>query len=189
MSSRILLLNGPPGVGKTTVAGLLANLSPGIVSIEGDRLAAFAPRDKARHLGCGSTYRAAAALTVSYLAMGARRVIVDYCFLHGQHVAHFRDALHREMDVDLVTLWAPLDVVERRERARASDPHAGRTPLVEKVAECWHLIEGHRDELGCFVDATFASPASLASEIEVLGVGGEKSSLTRLPPYGTRGGG
>jgi hypothetical protein len=39
------------------------------------------------------TYRAAAALSAAYLAMGAPRVVFDYVFSRPSHLRHFLDAL------------------------------------------------------------------------------------------------
>src|SRR5437773_2231819 len=85
----IVVLNGPPGVGKTTVAACLRGLLPGTVVIEGDALRAFTPQNAREYLGGGSTYRAAAVLAEAYLAMGAARVVFDYVFLNPRHVAYF----------------------------------------------------------------------------------------------------
>ena len=162
----VLVVNGPPGVGKTTVSRALARRHPGTVSIHGDDLRAFAPEDAATHLGAGSTYRAAATLVAAYRGMGAERVIFDYCFLDERHLAHFRDGLAPGTEIRIVTLWAPLAVVERREQGRSEDPVSGRSPLREKVAECWHRIEANRAALGEFVDASRASVEELASRLD-----------------------
>ena len=38
----VVIVNGPPGVGKTTVSRILADIVPGTVCIHGDDLRAFA---------------------------------------------------------------------------------------------------------------------------------------------------
>jgi predicted kinase len=160
--AEVVLVNGPSGVGKTTVAGFLADLQRGTVWIRGDDVRGFAPHPNARaYLGRGSTYRAIAALTKAYLGMGAARVVVDYVFLGRSSVACFRDALAEpEVAVYLFTLWAPLEVVQARERGRV-----GRSPLGAAVEECWHEIASARAILGELVDNTDADPAQLAHAI------------------------
>jgi chloramphenicol 3-O-phosphotransferase len=78
---RVVILNGPAGVGKTTVGRLLA--------------------------------------------------VFEYCFEVRGHVQRFLAAYTASAPVFLFTLWAPLAVVEARERARN-----GRSPLGERVAHC-----------------------------------------------------
>jgi ABC-type cobalamin/Fe3+-siderophores transport system ATPase subunit len=84
--SDIMIINGPPGVGKTTVSRALAGLLAGTVHIEGDALRAFVPE---------------------------------------------------------FTLWAPLEVVEARERGRT-----GRGSLGQAVSACYQEIEGNLEDLG-----------------------------------------
>jgi len=156
----VLLLNGPPGVGKTTVARLLASARPGTVAIHGDALRAFAPPDARAHLGPGSTYRAGAALAAAYLALGAPLVVLDYCFLKPADVARVRDALPADVSVHVVTLWAPLEVCERRAADRP-----GREPLGRAIAACHAAMDGNAAALGTFVDAATAGPAALAERV------------------------
>ncbi len=149
--AEIVIINGPPGVGKTTVARLLAGLLPGTVCIRGDDLRAFAPTDARQHMGGGSTYRAAAALATQYLTMGAPRVIFDYVFLRPAHLGYFLHALgvSAETSVHMFTLWGPLELVQARERQRV-----GREPLGAAVEECWREIAANRPVLGECLDNT-----------------------------------
>jgi predicted kinase len=159
--AEVVIINGPPGVGKTTVSKILADLLPGTVCISGDDLRAFAPNNAREHLGGGSTYRGAAALAIAYLGMGATRIVVDYVFLRRSHVAYFRESLG-SLDVpqSMFTLWAPLDVVQSRERGRVA-----RSPLGAAVEECWNEIENNKAILGEFIDTTAVVPAEIARRI------------------------
>jgi predicted kinase len=159
----IVVINGPPGVGKTTVATALSALQPGTVQICGDELRAFAPPDARRRLGGGSTYRAGAVLADAYLGMGAPRVLFDYVFLRPLHIAYFWNALGENVSAHLFTLWAPLEVVEARERMRG-----GRAPLGVAVAGCYREIEANRQVLGHFLQTGDVLPEVVAGEIHRL---------------------
>jgi len=159
--AEVLIISGPPGVGKTTVSRILAELLPGTVCIRGDDLRAFAPKNAREHLGGGSTFRAAAVLAKAYLAMGAARIVVDYVFLRRSHVAYFREGLGSpEPPIHMFTLWAPLDVVQSREQERVA-----RSPLGPAVEECWNEIERNKAILGEFIDNAAVEPDEVARRI------------------------
>lgn len=159
--AEIVILNGPPGVGKTTVSRILTDLLPGTVCIRGDDLRAFAPAKASEFLGGGSTVRAAAVLAKAYLAMGAARVVLDYVFLRPAHVAYFRDELGElPTPVFMFTLWAPLAVVQSRDRERAA-----RVPVDGAVERCWHEMASNEAALGEFLDNTAVEPAEMARRI------------------------
>jgi predicted kinase len=160
--SEVVIINGPPGVGKTTVCDVLVDLLPGTVCIRGDHLRAFAPTNARDHLGGGSTYRAAAALAQAYLAMGAARIVFDYVFLRPSHVAYFREGFSPpKVPHYMFTLWAPLDVVQARERQRVA-----RSPLGAAVEECWNEMALHKDVLGELIDNTTMTPAEVARRVD-----------------------
>ena len=117
------------------------------------------------HLGGGSTYRAGAALAREYIRMGAPRVILDYVFSRPQHLSHLEAGLEasKDLSVHLFTLWAPLDVVQNRERART-----GRKQLGEAVSESWHEIASNRPALGEFVDNNVTTAEETARHLSTL---------------------
>jgi predicted kinase len=163
-SQHVIVLNGPAGVGKSTVSQHLRELLPGTVAIEGDALRSFVPGNARDYLGGGSTYRAAATLTNAYLAMGAPRIVFDYVFSHRAHLDYFRTALgSAEVPVYLFTLWAPLEVVVAREGARS-----GRRPLGAAVKECHAEIEQNLAQLGHVVENPDGAVGRLAEQIHEL---------------------
>jgi hypothetical protein len=144
---RVVLLNGPAGVGKTTVGRRLAERAVNGVCIEGDSLKKFiVSRDQ--HRPRGLAFRAAAALTEVYLDAGFELVLFDFVFEGEHHLEPFRRSLGANTAVQLVTLWAPLSVVTAREAVRP-----GRARLGARVAECWNSMQHNLDALGTIVQA------------------------------------
>jgi hypothetical protein len=158
----LIIINGPPGVGKTTTSMGLFQAMPGSVCIHGDQLRSFAPVDAHHQLGGGSTYRAAAALSLEYLGMGAPRVIFDYVFCRPSHLAHFVDRLGglTATRLFMFTLWAPLDLVQRRELGRS-----GRALLGLRVDDCWDEIAANRLVLGEFVDTSTSADTEVTARV------------------------
>ncbi len=163
---QIIIINGPPGVGKTTVSRCLSALRAGTACIEGDRLRAFAPDNPRQYLGGGSTYRAGSALSRAYLQMGATRVLFDYIFLRPSQVHHFREPLG-EVKVFLFTLWADLGLILDRAAGRV-----GREPLGSAISECYAEIEENRGHLGRFLSVAQRTPNAVADEMNRLTLGG-----------------
>jgi hypothetical protein len=122
MNPRVIVINGPTGVGKTTVMSLLASRVPGSVSITGDAVRRFAPTDPAvtrALLGEGSTYRIGGQLAALYLRAGAATVFFDYVFDTAVHIERFTAHLPPEASYHVVTLWAAEATLTRRRAGRA----------------------------------------------------------------------
>ncbi|KAF1049166.1 AAA family ATPase [Xylophilus sp.] len=163
----VIVLNGPAGVGTTTVASRIAVRRPGTVNIAGDLLRGFLPGDARGHLGAGPTYRAGAALAQAYLDMGAPRVLFDYVFNDAGAIGVFRRGLRPGTPVHVCTLWAPLEVVQRRERTRE-----GREPLGERVTHTWAALDRNRHALGTVIHNTGAPDDAAAEILRSIAAGG-----------------
>jgi len=152
--SQVIIVNGPPAAGKTSVTAELRLLLPGTVAISGDDLRAFAPADARAHLGGGATYRVAGILCRAYLELGAPRVIFDYTCLRPAHFRYFAEALPAGQVAQVFTLWPPLEALLERE--------SGAQPGVGKVADCHREMAQNIAAMGEILDDRALTPALVA---------------------------
>ncbi len=171
-AARVVIVNGPPGVGKSTVGRLLAARAAAGACVHGDALRDFVVT-RTPHVAGGLGFANGAAVAANFVRAGYELVVFEYCFEHPRHVARFLDAYAAPGPVHLVTLWAPLGVVRARERDRP-----GRRRLAGRVEEAYRAMADELDGLGTTVDACDA-PALVAARIDALTAGG--GALLRDP--------
>ncbi|HET7544218.1 MAG TPA: AAA family ATPase [Polyangiaceae bacterium] len=159
MRPHVIIVNGPPAAGKTSVTAALRLLLPGTVAISGDALRAFAPSDVRTHLAGGATYRAAGALARAYLELGAVRVIFDYLCLRPRHFSYFGEALPASVELKVFTLWPPLETLLERERL------APRPRLTTGAQDAHREMAVHLSAMGEVLQMGAASPAVIAEFI------------------------
>jgi predicted kinase len=142
----VILLNGPSGVGKTTVGRLLAARVRNGACVHGDALRDFvvARVDDEVQLGLG--YVNAASVAANFVRAGYERVVVDYVFEEERHVTRFVDAFDVDCDLHVVTLWG--------DASRRNDH------------ESWLRMEPHLGDLGEIVDTTGLTPEQVADAVE-----------------------
>jgi chloramphenicol 3-O-phosphotransferase len=143
----VVVLNGPAGIGKSTVARELAARSANGVWIEGDALKAFiVTRDG--HRPRGMAFRVAGAAATVYLDAGFDLIQFDFVFHNAGEVDQFTRTLPAGTDVHVVTLWADLATVTAREAGRP-----GREPLGAMLGERWRRVRDNLPDLGVAVPA------------------------------------
>lgn len=139
---KLLVVNGPAGVGKTTVAALLADANSGSAHVRGDDLKGFvvSKSDEAR---AGVTYRNGALVCSELLDSGYSFVVFDFVFNSGNHVRDFWGVVRPAVSFDahFVTLWASEESLAARRRNRIEDARyltlmgASRQAMSRQLAE------------------------------------------------------
>jgi predicted kinase len=157
---RLIILNGPAGVGKTTVGRLLAATVRNGVCIHGDDLRNFIVTMEDGTVEGGLGYRNAATLASNFLSAGYDLIVVDYVFEHPRYLDHFMERAPQDVPMHLFTLWAPLPLIEQRERTRPD-----RKRLGDRVRACYASMHNNLDQLGCVVMNKDIEPATLAKKI------------------------
>jgi len=159
---RVVVLNGPAGVGKTTVGRLLAGRAANGVCIHGDALADFivSRRDGSVRLGLG--YEGGALLASNYVGAGYDLVVFEYCFERVAHIERFLATYTGTAPVSVFTLWAALEVVAVREQHRL-----GRRRLGDRVQECYETMRANLSELGMIIEND-GDPADVAARLDQL---------------------
>jgi len=161
MHNGVIIISGPPAAGKSSVAAELHQLYSASAHVSGDALRLFSPSNARAILGSGSTYRAAATLANFYLLAGATTVFFDYVFESPIQVAHFKAALDPAIRCQMVTLLAPLSVLQARDAMRSEAARQG-----ERVSQSLAAMQPHLASLGWLLDTSDKSISGVAQHIQ-----------------------
>src|SRR3954470_7500572 len=124
-ASDVVVLNGPPAVGKTTVGRRLAAAAANRVSEHRDATKRFGGATEPGTVAQGLSYRGGAALAGVFLDAGYDMVVFEFVFGRRLNVGRFVRALRSHAAVHLLTLWAPLETVAGRDAARPAGERMG----------------------------------------------------------------
>ena len=157
---RVVILNGPAGVGKTTTARLLASMVPNGACVHGDALKDFVVSRQDGTVRQGLGYLNGASIVTNFIEGGYDLVVFDYVFEKPRGLDVFCSGYFGTAPVHLFTLWADLERVIGRERTRP-----GRERLGQRVTDCYRTMEQHLGSLGHVIDTSETSAREVADEI------------------------
>ncbi|MCJ8283343.1 MAG: AAA family ATPase [Rivularia sp. ALOHA_DT_140] len=155
MFSKIIIINGPPGVGKSTIAELLAQSSQNSVCIRGDDIKHWIVNRNSEDLTKGLTYINGGACCRNYLKAGYELIVFEYVFTKKFDVERFTENCGMKESYFLFTLIAPLPVIKQREFSRL---HQNRKALGKAVDIAYDEIIKNKADLGTFINTEFLSP-------------------------------
>lgn len=163
MTSKIIIINGPPGVGKSTTSELLAQFYQNSVYIRGDDIKHWIINKNSSTLARGLTYINGATCCHNYVQAGYEFIIFDYVFTKKIHVERFTENSRIKHCCFLFTLIAPLSIIKQREQLRQN-----RKPLGEAIDIAYNEITQNKADLGIFINTEFLSPSETCELIQVI---------------------
>lgn len=143
----IVILNGAPGVGKSTTAQLLAKSFQNSVCIRGDDIKHWIVNRNSEDLARGLTYINGGSCCRNYAKAGYEFIIFEYVFTKKNHVERFIENCGMRDCCFLFTLIAPLPIIKQREALRPN-----REKLGEAVDIVYNEIIQNKSDLGTFID-------------------------------------
>jgi gluconate kinase len=162
----IIILNGPLGIGKSTLAEALAERIDRCVMLDGDHLVAVnpPPPDETAHL-----HSTIALLVAHHRRFGYRHFVVNHLWRTPSDLADLRDRLREtdpDADIRCFLLTRPLDEnlrrIQRRQSARALDEQEFERRTVTEEREA--LSKHTSGDLGEPFDVS-ASPPDLVAAL------------------------
>jgi len=161
----ILIINGPLGIGKTTIAWYLLEKFRVGVMLDGDYIAAFHPFDHYNPTHLDYAYNTFRVLIAHHLANGIRDFVLNWVFENAARLQQFRQSLE-----DLVTpvlvyrLTCTPEELERRIRQRGLPECEAEVGRGQELLRLLDQAAMHGD-LGHIVETTHQSAVAVGEAI------------------------
>ncbi len=151
----IIVLNGPCGVGKSTVAKLISEQLDHPIYIKGDDVLNMIVNSEIILEHVLLTERNLVRLVKNFTQGGYKNYIIDFVYEEQYCLDRFVTELKKFVrDVFVIRLFCDLEENVRRDRERDPEDICGR----ERVIELNEVFSGVGDQLGHAIDNTSLSP-------------------------------
>lgn len=169
-TARVIILNGPMGVGKTTTAHALVDRLAPALFLDGDHVADFRPFDVREATHLDYVEATLAHLIAFHAANGFDRQVVAWVFESGERLGDFEARLRAQGHaVHAFRLACEAAEHEARVRARGRENLHWELKRHRELAHAFELAAA-RGGLGRTLDTTDMTPEDVAEAIASLNV-------------------
>ncbi len=153
MDRKVIIINGPAGVGKTTISKALAANYQNSACIEGDQLKYFIVNRDVNVVAGRLSYKNGATLINNFILAKYEYVIFEYVFENIDAIDYFLSFVKQEIPIFWFTLYASLQTIKDRELLRAN-----RERLEGRIDECYKgIMESGVLKYGLSIDTEMLS--------------------------------
>jgi cytidylate kinase len=160
LKPKIIIVNGPAGVGKTTISRKLAVFGDNSACIHGDDFRGYIVNRQVENVATGLGYKNGATVASNFIQAGYDLVVYEYVFEDETHIPKFMNHIAVESLVYFITLWADQESVIDREKNRS-----GRARLGDRVAECYQTMQKALGSIGWIVNTSNKTPDEVVKKI------------------------
>lgn len=157
---KIVIINGPAGVGKTTIAKKLCELHQNSVCIHGDSIKEFVVNRNNPEIEKQLAYKIGAMLIKRYIEAGYKFIVFEFVFENNSHIELVKTLLP-DFKLQIFTLWDELENIIKKEKYRKN-----RLPLNGRVSECYNTIKRNIKDMATEIIDNSKDIASTINQIK-----------------------
>lgn len=139
----VLIINGPCGIGKTTLSKQLAKHLDNCILINGDEIHNFIMNNEVTDEQLELTNNNITSLVVNFLCVGYKNIIIDFVYENENHIQYIKEKIY-PTPIICVRISSELDINLQRNSSRQKDDVMSS----ERVQELYRVFLTKGDRLG-----------------------------------------